>query len=154
MWIITLQHTATHCNTLQHTATHCCSLRQERKVWIITLQHTATHCNTLQHTATHCNTLLQSTPGAKSEDNRKDPRICTLLAGNSAYFRRILRCSQYIHTLHSWLNRWIECYISKVTRWSTVTLYSSFGVEHVKWLDEVNAIIWQVECWIASLSVM
>jgi len=105
VWIITLQHTATHCNTLQHTATHCCSLRQERKVWIITLQHTATHCNTLQHTATHCNTLLQSTPGAKSEDNRKDPRICTLLAGNSAYFRRILRCSQYIHTLHSWLNR-------------------------------------------------
>ena len=33
---ITLQHTATHCNTLQHTATHC-----------NTLQHTATHYNTL-----------------------------------------------------------------------------------------------------------
>ena len=30
--IITLQHTATHCNTLQHTAAHC-----------NTLQHTATH---------------------------------------------------------------------------------------------------------------
>jgi len=33
--LITLQHTATHCNTLQHTATHC------------------NNCNTLQHTATH-----------------------------------------------------------------------------------------------------
>jgi len=50
---------ATHCNalhrsihqqiqmTLQHTATHC-----------NTLQHTATHCNILQHTATHCTTLF------------------------------------------------------------------------------------------------
>ena len=44
---VTLQHTATHCNTLRHTATHC-----------NTLQHTATHCNSLQHTATHCNTLF------------------------------------------------------------------------------------------------
>jgi len=43
---MTLQRTATHCNTLQHTATHC-----------ITLHHTASHCNTLQHTAIHCNTL-------------------------------------------------------------------------------------------------
>ena len=44
--LISLQHTATHCNTPQHTATHC-----------NTPQHTATHCNTLQHTASHCNTL-------------------------------------------------------------------------------------------------
>ena len=42
--LITLQHTATHCNTMQHTATHCNTLH--------TLQLTATHCNTLQHTAT------------------------------------------------------------------------------------------------------
>ena len=48
----TLHHTASHynncnkCITLQHTATHC-----------NTLQHTATHCYTLQHTATHCNKL-------------------------------------------------------------------------------------------------
>ena len=42
---MTLQHSATHCNTLQQIATHC-----------NTLQHTSTHCNTLQHTATHCNT--------------------------------------------------------------------------------------------------
>jgi len=46
---LSLQHTATHCNTLQHTATHC-----------NTLQHTATHCNTLHHTAPHCN-ILQHT---------------------------------------------------------------------------------------------
>jgi len=44
---ITLQHTATHCNTRHHTAPHC-----------NTLQHTATHRNTLQHSAAHCNTLL------------------------------------------------------------------------------------------------
>jgi len=47
--VVSLQHTATHCNTLQHTATHC-----------NTLQHTATHCNTLQHSATLYNTLQHS----------------------------------------------------------------------------------------------
>ena len=35
---MSLQHTATHCNTLQHVAPHC-----------NTLQHTATRCTTLQH---------------------------------------------------------------------------------------------------------
>jgi len=55
---ISLQHTATHCNTLQHTATHC-----NAQSYHISLQHTATHCTALQHTATHslntyhCNTL-------------------------------------------------------------------------------------------------
>jgi len=44
--LMTLHHTATHCNTRQHTATHG-----------DTLQHTATHCNTLHHTATHYKTL-------------------------------------------------------------------------------------------------
>jgi len=43
---ITVQHTATHCDTLQQTATQG-----------TTLQHTATYCNTLQHTATRCTTL-------------------------------------------------------------------------------------------------
>ena len=43
---ISLQHTATRCNTLQVIASHCNSL-----------QLTATHCNSLQLTATHCNTL-------------------------------------------------------------------------------------------------
>ena len=47
---ITLQHTATHCNSLQHTATHCTYFR-------ISGHHTATHGNTLQLTATHCNSL-------------------------------------------------------------------------------------------------
>jgi len=67
---ITLQHTATHCNTLQHTATHCntlathcnklhlvCEQRSNKRHFPPTSaqqQHTATHCNTL---ATHCNTL-------------------------------------------------------------------------------------------------
>jgi len=45
-----LLHTASHCSTLQHTTTHC-----------NTLQHDATHCNTLQHTAIHYNTLQHTT---------------------------------------------------------------------------------------------
>jgi len=50
------QHTATHYITLQHTATHCnthCACVR----WIDTsqTQYSATHCNTLQQTATtHC----------------------------------------------------------------------------------------------------
>jgi len=59
---LSMQHTATHCNTLQHTTTHCNTLQhtlqQLRNSAVpITQQHTATHYNTLQHTATHCNTL-------------------------------------------------------------------------------------------------
>jgi len=60
---LTLQHTATHCdtlqthcNTLQQTATHCKTL-QNTATHCNALQHTATHCYTLQHTALHCNTL-------------------------------------------------------------------------------------------------
>jgi len=66
---LTLQHTATNCNTMQHTATHCNILNTLQH--IVTpgvpgkapfgLPHTAahckTHCNTLQHTATHCNPM-------------------------------------------------------------------------------------------------
>ena len=51
-WHITLQHTATHCNTLQHTATHCSALQHTAS-----MSHSTSHCNTLQHTATHCNAL-------------------------------------------------------------------------------------------------
>jgi len=64
---VSLQHTATHCNTLQHTAIHCNTLQHTATqyrtdgCWCSTrpvqLQHTATHCNTLQHTATHCYAL-------------------------------------------------------------------------------------------------
>jgi len=72
---ISLQHSATLCNTLQHTATHCSSLQrtathcniqqhtflnvssQHSATLCNPLQHTATHCSSLQHTATHCNTL-------------------------------------------------------------------------------------------------
>ena len=61
---ISIQHTATLCNTRQHTATHCSTLpysSTHMHIWkeahvtnihYNTLQHTATHCNTLQHTAT------------------------------------------------------------------------------------------------------
>jgi len=57
--IISLQHTATRCNTLKHAATqatHCntcgrCSNHQS-KTHHNTPQHGATRCNTLQHTAT------------------------------------------------------------------------------------------------------
>jgi len=55
-YLLTLQHTATHCNTLQHTATSLSFM-----TWYAhESPHTATHCNTLQHTAAHCNTLQQS----------------------------------------------------------------------------------------------
>jgi len=79
---ITLQHTATHCNTLQrttkHTATHWNTLphtgthtymngsygKKESTTNAVhvshdntTLQHTATHSNTQQHAAPHCKTL-------------------------------------------------------------------------------------------------
>jgi len=81
---VTLQHTATHCNTLQHNTTllihgsdgrisgdivdvalqhtatqliHPGEGRSGRDIVDVALQYTATHCNTLQHTATHRNTL-------------------------------------------------------------------------------------------------
>ena len=48
---VTLQRTATQCNTLQHNAPHR-----------TTLQHTTTHCTTPHYTATHHNTLLHAAP--------------------------------------------------------------------------------------------
>ena len=60
----TLQHIATHCNTLQRTATHCNTL-QRTATHRNALQHTATYCNTLQHTATHCNTLQHTLNGSQ-----------------------------------------------------------------------------------------
>ena len=65
---VSLQHTATHCNTLQHTATHCNTLQltvasiayqttSRSHRYNVTLQHTATHCNTLQH-VTQTNVML------------------------------------------------------------------------------------------------
>jgi len=46
-----------------------------------------------------------NTPEAYSVDKRKDPRTFTLLAGKSAYFRQILRCSRSMHALHSCIDR-------------------------------------------------
>jgi len=73
---VSLQHTATHCNTLQHTATHCniCFIPQHTATYCNVLQSSAKHCNThrrselellqvcntLQHTATHCNALQRN----------------------------------------------------------------------------------------------
>ena len=51
---ITLQHTATPCNTMQHSNVH---MRTHSPKIFATLQHNATHCNTLQLNATHCVTL-------------------------------------------------------------------------------------------------
>jgi len=64
MDILTLQHTAAHCNTLQHVATRCNTLQRtafhvkpdsftDRPHGIDSLQHTVTHCNS----ATHSNAL-------------------------------------------------------------------------------------------------
>jgi len=43
IWMLLLQHTATHCITLQHTATHCTAL-----------QHTATHATLCVCIASEC----------------------------------------------------------------------------------------------------
>jgi len=55
---VTMQHTATHCNTLQHTATHFTphpfgfgGAQQDEA------SCNATKFNILQHTATNCNTI-------------------------------------------------------------------------------------------------
>ena len=48
---VTLQLTATHCNTLQHTATYYNALQHTLRV------PRATHCNILQYTALYCNAL-------------------------------------------------------------------------------------------------
>ena len=56
----TEKHTATHRITLQHTATYCNTLNSLQNP--APLQHTAIHCNTLQYTATHGNTLQYTAP--------------------------------------------------------------------------------------------
>jgi len=75
--VLTLHHTATHCNTLQHTATHCITL-QHTASHCITLHHTATHCNTLHHTATHCNTLQHTASHCNTlQHTTHDRRSCS-----------------------------------------------------------------------------
>jgi len=60
---VTLQLTATHCNSLQLTATHCSALQltathcSALQFCFFPRSHTATHCNSLQLTAAHCNSL-------------------------------------------------------------------------------------------------
>ena len=54
---ITLQHTATHCNTLAKLLQYTCNILATR---FNTLQHIVKYCPRLQHTATHCNTLQRT----------------------------------------------------------------------------------------------
>jgi len=58
---VSINDTATHCNTLQHTPTHSNTPHRsggyKHEQHCNTLQHTPTHSNTLQHTPTHSNTL-------------------------------------------------------------------------------------------------
>ena len=68
---LSLQHTATHCNTLQHTVTHR-NILQHSATHYNTFQHTATHCNTLQHTATH-RKILYHIPPHSTALNRPAP---------------------------------------------------------------------------------
>jgi len=85
---MTLQYTATHCNTLQHIATHC-NTRQNAAAHCNTLQHThqQTECHlqnlvapqrskklankhiTLHHAATRCNTLQYTTTHSSTKGN-------------------------------------------------------------------------------------
>jgi len=64
--LISLEHTAPHCNTLQHTATHCKKTTKTHLRWpilnkiICSLQHTAT-TSTLQHIATTTQTRTSNT---------------------------------------------------------------------------------------------
>ena len=67
-YLITLQHTATHCNTNAWCHTwmwkcFTCYVRScevnLKKFYLITLQHTATHYYTLQCAAANCNACIQ-----------------------------------------------------------------------------------------------
>ena len=101
---MTLQPTATHCNTLQHTATHC-----------NTLQHTATHCNTLQHTATHCNTLQHT---ATRDVSLSDTR----LQSNTAVSLRLPHCYSLQHTATRTAIHCNACNRESKSEWERVKL--------------------------------
>ena len=79
---ISLQHTATHCNSLQHTCnTHAhqtCEKPQYPKPMEISTtrsQLAATRCNTLPHPSTHCNTL-QHTATHLQHSNTPEHQKC------------------------------------------------------------------------------
>ena len=59
---ISLQHTATLCNTPHDAATHCnAHIHTFPDSFSAITNNTAAHCNTLQHTTQHCNTLRHTT---------------------------------------------------------------------------------------------
>ena len=73
---LTLQYTATHCNTPRHTATHC-NRFWRRLHGCLTLQYTATHCNAPRHTATHCNRFWRRLHGCLEVGwILKSPTLC------------------------------------------------------------------------------
>ena len=87
----TRQHTATHNNTLQHAATHC----KNASSHCTTLHHTATHRNTLhtqKHTARHSNTLQHAathlqhtaTDGGSGSDKIRQVRYIKLKGSKPA----------------------------------------------------------------------
>jgi len=83
---LTLQHTATQCNTLQHIATTHCNN---------TLQHTATtHCTTPHHAARHCNTL----PHTARPCNLSGPERVGAAACEAAGDGSNRRCNTIQHT--------------------------------------------------------
>ena len=96
---LSLQHTATHCNTLHHTAPHCNILQHTatyahtqvlksaianghtpthtycQYLLTTTYCNTLQHCNTLQRTATHCNNLQHTKTYCNSRSVMS--RMCT-----------------------------------------------------------------------------
>jgi len=90
--LVSLQITATHCNTLQHTGTH--GNTRHTATHGNTRQHTATHCNTRQHTTTHCNTQQHTATHGNTLQHTATP--CNMLL----HFRRLTLVSLQHNTSH------------------------------------------------------
>jgi len=127
---ISLQHTATRCNTLQVIASHCNSL-----------QLTATHCNSLQLTATHCNTLQhicnalqQPTTDAKSAGKLSSDdfvKHCNTLQHTATHCNILQHAATTYH----------RCQISRkaVIRWLWWGRKEGGSVQSVVWTRSVTA---------------
>jgi len=134
--IMSLQHTATHCNTLPHTATRC-----------NTLQHTATHCNTVQHTlaghsfVTHDMSFHSWLMCLLIHDSSffphlwlilcrliRDAMVCFLIRDSSYVFSFVTRDSLFSPSFvtHSWLTS-----LSTRCSWSTRTIRNISFVTHI-----------------------
>jgi len=105
---ITLQHTATLCNTPQHIVWDHRRQPQRRAeslyyaIHCNILRHTATYCNTLKHTATHCNTLQHAVWDYWRQQQRRAASLhyaihCNILR-HTATHCNILHCNTLQHT--------------------------------------------------------